>query len=398
MIPKSFEAISKADIDALVANAVPEVKTIEYKEGLPGNTDTDKKEFLKDASSFANASGGDIIYGMQEKRDAAGKPTGIPEVANGLAGINIDQEIVRLDNMLRTGIAPRINGLQIKPVNGFPNGSVLVIRIPKSWAAPHMVTFQSESRFFSRTNVGKHPLDVAEIRSAFALSDSLPEKVRRFRDERLARIVADETPVPIQQGARAILHLLPISALDSSSQPNLGIIYKRPALLRLLHGGGVDHRYNFDGYLAFDARPPQVSRSYLQVFRSGAIEAVDTDIVDTGDNQKLIPSAVFEAALVDQLHHYLALLMELSVSTPIFVMLAILGVKGYRMAGRRPELIVGQISPIDRDSLLLPEILVEAFDIDTSQILKPTFDAVWQAAGWTGSPNYQDGRWLRRNG
>ena len=51
-----MDAIGKPDIDALVANAVTEVKTLEYKQELPGRLDTDKKEFLADITSFANAS------------------------------------------------------------------------------------------------------------------------------------------------------------------------------------------------------------------------------------------------------------------------------------------------------------------------------------------------------
>ena len=68
MIPKEFDTIGKEDIEALVANAVSEGRTIEYKEKLPGGTDDDRREFLADASSFANAGGGDLIYGIREKR------------------------------------------------------------------------------------------------------------------------------------------------------------------------------------------------------------------------------------------------------------------------------------------------------------------------------------------
>ena len=47
MVPTTFESIAKSDIDALIANAVPEGRTIEYKEMLPGGTDKDKKELYE---------------------------------------------------------------------------------------------------------------------------------------------------------------------------------------------------------------------------------------------------------------------------------------------------------------------------------------------------------------
>ncbi|MHC5825146.1 MAG: AlbA family DNA-binding domain-containing protein, partial [Nostoc sp.] len=79
MINKQFDLINKNDIDALIYNGVAETRTLEYKEKLSGNSDDDKKEFLADISSFANASGGDIIYGIQEQRSSDNKTTGIPE-------------------------------------------------------------------------------------------------------------------------------------------------------------------------------------------------------------------------------------------------------------------------------------------------------------------------------
>ena len=167
MIPKRFEDISKADIDALVANGVAEGRTIDYKRTLPGGTDEEKREFLADVSSFANAAGGDIIYGVEEDK-------GVPTSANGLPGIDPDKEILRLDSCIRTGIDPRVPAVQIKAVVGFPAGPVMVLRVPKSWSSPHMVTFKNSSRFFSRTNAGKFQMDVTEIRSAFALSEELP--------------------------------------------------------------------------------------------------------------------------------------------------------------------------------------------------------------------------------
>jgi len=76
MIQKQIDAISKSDIDELIANSDNESKTLEHKQELPGNSDKDKKEFLADVSSFANASGGDILYGVVAQVDEDGKKTG----------------------------------------------------------------------------------------------------------------------------------------------------------------------------------------------------------------------------------------------------------------------------------------------------------------------------------
>jgi predicted HTH transcriptional regulator len=67
MITKPFDQINHADIIDLLSNLVQEGRTIEYKEDLNFQDNSEKKEFLADVSSFANAGGGDIVFGVREK-------------------------------------------------------------------------------------------------------------------------------------------------------------------------------------------------------------------------------------------------------------------------------------------------------------------------------------------
>jgi predicted HTH transcriptional regulator len=143
MIPKPLQQVAKADIDALVDAKTSERRTLDYKEELPGNTDEQKKEFLYDISSFANAGGGDLIFGIKDQRDANGKPMGIPDAATGLKSVtNLSAEVSRLEGSLQSAIEPRIPGIQFKEIGGFSEGSILIVRVPKSWASPHMVTYK----------------------------------------------------------------------------------------------------------------------------------------------------------------------------------------------------------------------------------------------------------------
>src|SRR5713226_6530384 len=98
---KQLEALEESDLQALVDNQVSERKTIEYKAALPGNSDGDKKEFLADVSSFANAAGGNLIFGIKED-------SGTLVEIRGLQISNVDAEILRLENIIQTGIAPRL--------------------------------------------------------------------------------------------------------------------------------------------------------------------------------------------------------------------------------------------------------------------------------------------------
>jgi hypothetical protein len=391
MIPKPLDEVQKSDIDALVAGRAAERRTLEYKELLPGTSDEEKREFLYDASSFANAAGGDLIIGVRDQRDSNGKPTGIPESANGLPGnLNISAEVSRLESILQSGIAPRIPGVRFREVAGFPSGPVLVVRVPKSWAAPHMVTYKGATRFYSRNSTGKYPLDVFEIRSAFAFSADLPGRLAKVRDSRLSAIVANETPIPLPPTAKIILHLIPISALDPAFRLDMSGMYNMlMPLLRPMSGGGWSGRFNFDGFLSLS---PGVA-DYVQIFRSGAIEAVEASLLNLTEWRKVtnasmadfIPSSELERLLIKAVSNYTNIQKRIGIDPPIFVMISLLGVRGFRVTTGQTT-FSGNV--IDRDALILPDVVLDDFAVDPGILLKPIFDAIAQAAGLPGSHNY----------
>src|SRR5580700_10980617 len=98
MIPKSLSAIAEPDIQELKAAGIQEGTTVEYKRELPGTRDEDKREFLADASSFANTEGGDILYGVAEDQ-------GVITDIIGASSPDFDAEILRLESLIRDGVA-----------------------------------------------------------------------------------------------------------------------------------------------------------------------------------------------------------------------------------------------------------------------------------------------------
>ncbi len=387
---KPLESLVETDFQALVDNQIAEGKTLEYKQELPGGSDADKKEFLYDVSSFANTSGGHLIYGIKEDG-------GVPIEICGLDIADVDAAILRLENSIQDGIAPRIPGLRVRPVPLQNKRMVLVFYIPRSFALPHMVTFKNASRFYSRNSAGKYQLDVGELRTAFTLSQSLRDRIRSFRQERLSNIVALETPVPMNTGAKLVLHVIPIGAFDLASSFDVGSLYeKKFQLFAPLTNRGWNQRHNFDGHLTFsnDQDVPFTS-SYLQTFRNGIIEAVDAATFTVYEGRGVI-FRDYEKKLLSAIQRFLSLQENLGVEPPLFIMLSLLGVNGYIMEA---DLGFGRPggNQIDRDALLVPEVVAEDFDIDLVQVMKPIFDAVWNAAGFSRSLNYdKDGNWVDR--
>lgn len=392
MISKDIGLLGKADLEELVQEQVPEGRTIDYKLTLPTSTDDGKKEFLADISSFANASGGDLIYGILESRTSDNKPTGLPQEVKGLGSINQDSELLRLESMIRDGIAPRIEGIRLRFIEGFSDGAALLIRVPRSWRSPHLVSYKGGSRFFSRTSAGKYQLDVTEIRSAFIHSEGIADRVKNFRDSRIARIRAGEATLPMPQGPRTVLHLIPLGNPSETTLIDSGMLEQNKLSFGPIYSSAWSTRFNLDGLLLYaPSRPNEPTRTYLQLYRTGAIEAVSSDLVsfDIDDKEKTIASFTFEDVIISSTQSYVTGLQALRVAMPIAVMLTLTGVRDFTMGVDKSKWApFFRTHKIDRDILFLPDVLIEDYRANIAEALKPVFDALWQSAGWPSSHYY----------
>ena len=181
MINKHIEKIELDDLRQLQNNAVSEGKTIEYKQKFPTNSDVDRKEFLADISSFANASGGDLVFGITEEN-------GSPKSIDGVEIENVDEEIRKYENIIRDGIEPRII-FATRAVNVSGKKNVFIFRINKSWAGPHRVIYKGHDKFYSRNSAGKYALDTNELKNAFNLSQTLTEQICLHVQHRMSHII-----------------------------------------------------------------------------------------------------------------------------------------------------------------------------------------------------------------
>jgi Putative DNA-binding domain len=395
-LEKPLEFVTEADLQRLITDGVAERAIIEYKSMLPGNSDGEKKEFLADVSSFANALGGHIIYGMEE---AAGLPTSL----SGVEVADVNSEKLRLENIIRTGIAPRIPGVQVgEPIRLSSGRIALIIQVPKSWISPHMVTFQGNSKFHSRNSGGKYPLDVQELRSAFLSSAATTDRLRDFRAERLSRIVSGNTPAKLQPGLRVIVHVIPLSAFETREKFDGTDLRKchQPGVPQPIFSSQVyNSRFNFDGYLIVDQFEDSstVVAAYLQLFRNGIFESVNTLLHFGQGASKSLPSLEFEGKLLGHLPNYFEAMKKLGVRPPVFVAVSLIGTFGYSLS-IPPEATILSAHlgrrTIDDDSLILPEVMVETFESDLAEALKPVFDSVWNAAGGEKSIYYEGSKWV----
>jgi len=379
---KRMTDLVETDILELISNGIEEGREIDYKQTLKIGSDGDKKEFLADVSSFGNASGGHLIFGVAETdgRPMEIKPLTIP---------NSDAERLKIESLVRDGISPRLAiELIVIPVN--PSGHVLVLRIPRSWAGPHMVNLQHNSKFFSRNSAGKYQLDVGELRSAFTSGAQVGELIRSFRQNRLSAVVSGETPVRLPDTPKLVLHCYPYTSTILGTSIDIQKAHRQTSLVRPMYGGGYSPGFNFDGIISYapDSSTPELGYSYFQLFRDGKVECVEARLLrPRGELGKMVPSLALEAACICAVARVFTLFHWLEVKPPAAIMLTLIGVKSYRMGLDPMAAYAG--SEIDRDALIFPPQIAESFNPDEVAVfMRSTFDSLWNATGLSGCGDY----------
>ena len=394
MINKRLQQINKEDLERLIQNSIVEGKTIDYKIILSLSTDKEKGEFLADVSSFANTSGGDLIFGIKEEN-------GAPKSIDGIFLENIDSEKLKIESIIRDGIEPRIQ-TDIHIVDVDNQKIVLIIRIHKSWLSPHRVIFnaypKTKDQFYARNSSGKYSLDTGELRTAFGLSDTLVDKIKNFRTERISSLIADNTPVPFYSGGKIILHLIPLEAFSPNVRLDINQMMDNKIRLKPIYCSGWNDKINLEGLLIYSGGRNYEAYSYVQLYRNGIIEAVEGAMLNSNAEKKNIPSVAYEQELLSSFPAYLNVLKYLNISTPIFIFLTLTGIKGFEMSVNNLRWVHGDVyDKIDRDILMLPECLIETYDIDPKDILIPMFDLIWNACGFPRSLNFDKNRnWIAK--
>ena len=377
-----LEDIKEADLIHLIDEEITEKKVLEYKSQLPSSSDEDKKKFLATISSFANAIGGDIIYGMVEDRT-----TGKPKELEGIKIENVDQEILRLEQIIRDGIEPNIpsSSITTHPILLKSSGYALIIRVGRSWLSPHRISYKTWDRFYSRSTNGKYRLDIQELKSAFILSNTIGEKINNFREKRISDIYANKLPIPFYPSPKLVLHLIPLTAFYPGQNYDLDIsLYD----IQPIKTSNFEHRYNIDGLLTYGKfNNAERSFSYTQLFRNGIIEAVNSEVLWAGSGEKIITITYIEDALIDAVPTYMNVFERLHVDLPAFLFITLVDVKGFTIPLNR-SWGSNEPYPIDRDIVLIPEFMIEKINFDPCITLKPVFDCIWNACGYRGSFNY----------
>jgi hypothetical protein len=377
--------ITEDHFQRLIAAQAAESLHVEYKRETYGTNDDQRREFLADVSSFANSAGGDLVIGMTAAK-------GIPTQVHPFEG-DADAERLRLEQMARDGLYPRITNLQTRAVPLSGGGFVVVIRVPKSYNPPHRIIFKNTARFWARSSAGKYEPNVEELRRIFTEAPLLAERLRAFRTERTARIASHETPVGLLDGGKLVLHVVPFTAFDFGQSLSLDKVEAQPR--RFVPIGSVsprDYQITFDGFLtgSDDEGLSKPQRAYVQVFPSGAVEAVASSLA-RGEERIILPH--IEGMIIKSARSYAASLQMFGANPPFAILVSLVDVKGKHLMQGLPSNPRVSFIVLNRDQYHFVETIFENVphdNNDAAKQLRATLDHLANAAGLPSSPSFDD--------
>jgi hypothetical protein len=379
--------IDEARLQAIIAAGAAESRTIDYKRTSYGNAHADYSEFLADISSFANTSGGDLVLGM----DAT---NGIPTAITPLT-VPIDPEILRLEQIARGGLQPRIANIVFQAVSIRGGGNVLMIRVPRSYNPPHRIIRQGSNRFWARSAAGKYEPDVNELRMLFNAGPQLAERIRNFRIDRIAKIAAGEAPVQLMDRGTVVLHIVPLSAFDVTStilplrQIERSFNTFVPIGSRMASGA----RITFEGVLKTSNADQQAAqhRAYLQVYRNGIDETVDSTVTARSSGTPIISG--LDDRLIYETMRSLNDLATVGVEPPYALLVSLLDVTGARFHLVRDSNDPGWYDhlsrTLERDQYHFDDVIFETVPTSPAEcaiVMRPVLDQMANAGGTATSP------------
>lgn len=371
LLGKNFEDIDATTMQRLIDAGATETVHLDFKRESYGNTDADKKELLKDVSSFANTLGGHLVIGMDEEDGAASAMVPLPRD-------EIDQELLRLEAITRTGVEPTIVGLRMKRID-VEGGSLILIHVPRSFNPPHRVIYKNSNRFYARNSAGGHELSLEELRMLFGKQRSIEERAKAFIGERFLRIQGNDgaMPIPVADGVLT-MHLLPLPDFGAARRIDVVAVHEQHGSFRPIAAEGFSWRINLDGYCVF--RGGDICHGYTQVFRDGSVEAITTSMFPVYDGERRFPSLALPQKFIAALNHYMDGLRTLEASPPILLQISAMEVLGVKMGVDRAR-VWDDPPAYNRDVLHLPPTMINEYrdDGNYEKIIAEQMDFLWNA-------------------
>jgi hypothetical protein len=374
---------SQARIENLVTSQVAESMHFEFKRE-PYVGDSGKNELRKDVSAFANAEGGCLVIGIEEKDEVA---VGVSPIAS----LSPGEHQIRVQNILSSGFDPSLHAWEVHIVE-FDAGHVLVVDVSRSPNGPHRVIAGGKSRFYKRAGCKVYEPSTGELREMMSFYDSALRRFDGFRRARVEDFFQNKIGSSQQKrGVSLLAHIAPAS-FSEYRMLDISAADEHCGLLRPTGSGSSIPSYNADGFLVHVVRRDGTSIASSQLFRNARAELMFPKIDQKTPYFPVLVKADFICERVcDWVRRLTLYFSRVGVVSPYFVGFSLSGAKGARVNasnmadGELMESNVG--AEIGTDFLHFPICQVEGGELSSvEEQLSASLDALWQTGGKSSWP------------
>jgi len=383
-----LDKITEADLQNLIAAKVGESTYLDYKQQTYANSDDARSEFLADISAFANTLGGDIVIGMAEQDSGATALTPFEG--------DVDKEMRRLGQIALNGLEPRISNMRIRAIPLAAGSHVLVIRISRSFLPPHRVVARESNKFWARAGTAKYQPNVQQLRQLFNDAPHMAERIRSFQADRLVKIAAGETPIPLNPWGKVVVHVIPVPSFADGRLADIVQAITSGTHVPLPPdeiGGSNQTGVNLDGFLNYTHPHEGARLAYVQFFRNGAIEGVG-ELRHEPDGESRFVGRDITTLVIKAVRQYLDVLKSYDTGLPVYVFLSLCNAMKTVYRHSPDGLGWSDTRPVGCEIAALPEIYLDGYDVDVSSVMRPVFNVLWNAVGLPQCDMYDgQGKW-----
>lgn len=211
-------------------------------------------------------------------------------------------------------------------------------------------------------------------------------RMRSFHHRRIAELKGGQSADKEDRNGKLLIHCIPEQAITSRKRYSGHELQQHGQELRAPDCNYSNPRFNADGFVWADS--PSGFSSYSQLYRDGRLEVLMAGATFRGEKGGLFfRDSPCERVILQATKQYLGFCKAIGLSSPVWLFCTLVDVQGaafYSQWGNEGHVI-------DRPIVQLPEMELTAFDIQVDVFLRPLLDCMWNAMGFAGSLNYDEG-------
>ncbi|MGG0521403.1 hypothetical protein ABE036_18155 [Priestia aryabhattai] len=189
---------------------------------------------------------------------------------------------------------------------------------------------------------------------------------------------------------KLVVHFIPFSAFEFEMLNfEIGLNFKNYQgfnLKPLYVETGYDYRIDKDGVYAY-----KDYYGYSKLNSTGVFEAVELGMF----SYNAIYSSLVEAEILEVLKTYQQVLSKVEHKGDFLVSIQFLNVKEFSLIYRNEIGLDNSTKPYKEEDLILRPIVLSSIKENVDLAIKPIFDELWRAFGFTGSKNYVNGEYVK---